>query len=59
MCVISLVTLQPMDAVPFLDDDDEEGLDGTCDFSYSQYPPIQLPLDPTQHTKQSQRPLKG
>jgi len=50
-----------MDAVPFLDNDDEEELDGSPDhdFSYSQYPPIQLPLDPTQHTKQSQRPLKG
>ena len=37
-------------------DDVEEGLDGSCDFSFSQYPPVQLPLDPTRHIKQ---PVKG
>lgn len=37
-------------------DEVEEGLDGSCDFSFSQYPPVQLPLDPTRHIKQ---PLKG
>jgi len=35
---------------------DEEEADGSCDFSYSHYPPVQLPLDPTRHIKQ---PLKG
>ena len=38
------------------DDVEEEGLNGSCDFSFSQYPPVQLPLDPTRHVKQ---PLKG
>ena len=39
-----------------LPDDEGEGLDGSCDFSFSQYPPVQLPLDPTRHVKQ---PLPG
>lgn len=50
--------VQPMDtaAIPALPDYEEEGLGGSCDFSFSQYPPVQLPLDPTRHVKQ---PLKG
>ena len=43
-------------ATSTLADEVEEGLDGSCDFSFSQYPPVQLPLDPTRHAKQ---PLKG
>ena len=42
-----------MSALP---DDEGEGLDGSCDFSFSQYPPVQLPLDPTRHVKQ---PMPG
>ena len=44
-----------MDTASPFSNDDEEGLDGSCDFSFSQYPPVQLPLDPTRHVK----PLKG
>lgn len=45
-----------MDTAPPLADDEGEGLDGSCDFSFSHYPPVQLPLDPSRHAKQ---PLKG
>ena len=45
-----------MDTSSTLADEVEEGLGGSCDFSFSQYPPVQLPLDPTRHIKQ---PLKG
>lgn len=44
-----------MDTASGLADDGEEA-DESCDFSYSHYPPVQLPLDSTRHIKQ---PLKG
>lgn len=46
------VKQEPMDTTISAFPDDEEELNGSCDFSFSQYPPVQLPLDPTRHVKQ-------